>query len=89
MNFEATLEQVLTEEYLSIGAIGSQAIASMWDDFANDRFDFAELGAEENEIVATLQKLTSWVIDNGYLHFMNTPGGWVMLADYETVIGLT
>jgi hypothetical protein len=80
-----TLDEVLADNYLGIGAIGSHVIASAWDDFANDRHDLEALDTTEGELVGALMRLTASIVDGGYLHSMRTPMGWVLLADYDTV----
>lgn len=82
---ETSLDEVLAENYLGIGAIGSHVIASAWDDFANDRYDLDELETTESELVSALMRLTTDIVAGGYLHSMRTPIGWVLLADYDTV----
>lgn len=80
-----SLDEVLAENYLGIGAIGSHVIASAWDDYANDRHDMEALDTTDSELVSALMRLTNDIVANGYLHSMRTPYGWVLLADYDTV----
>lgn len=81
-----SLDEVLAENYLGIGAIGSHVIASAWDDYANDRLDLEDLQTTDHELVDALQRLTNDIVSGGHLHSMRTPIGWVLLADYESVI---
>jgi hypothetical protein len=78
-----SLDEILAENYLGIGAIGSHVIASAWDDYANDRFDLTDLSTTDSELVSALTRLTTSIIEGGYLHSMRTPIGWVQLADYD------
>jgi len=68
---DVSLSEVLAENYLSIGATGLGAIASMWDDLLNDRFDaewLGEMGITYTELVAELLSITTDIVCNAKLH---------------------
>lgn len=72
--FQPTLYDFFAEHYCSIGATGSGAIQSMWDDYAEGRLSDAEWLSEmettDSEVADTLAELTADVISSGYLHRM-------------------
>lgn len=78
------LSEILTENYLSLGVVGRDAISSMWDDFAQGRLTddpewLDELKTDETQIVAELLKLTQDIIKNELLHKMlNADGKWII-----------
>lgn len=70
---DVSLSEVLAENYLSIGATGLSAIASMWDDLLNDRFDkewLDEMNTTYTQLVAELLSITTDIISNAKLHTM-------------------
>lgn len=73
-----SLHSVLADDYLGIGAIGKDAIAALWGDFAAGRQDdyIAEQGLTEVEWVGALLRITNDIIREGRLHHIRTPQGW-------------
>jgi hypothetical protein len=75
------IDVVMRQEYLGIGAIGKFAIASMWDDFVDNRFKDGILQDQEvtiPEIGLCLCRLTEEIIRFGRLEqIMNCDGQWV------------
>ena len=70
---DVSLSEVLAENYLSIGATGLSAIASMWDDLLNDRFDkewLDEMDTTYTQLVAELLSITTDIVSNAKLHTM-------------------
>lgn len=70
---DVSLSEVLAENYLSIGATGLSAIASMWDDLLNDRFDkewLDEMNTTYTQLVAELLSITTDIVSNAKLHTM-------------------
>jgi len=67
---DVSLSEILAENYLSIGATGKGAIASMWDDLAQDRFDqewLDEMGTTRTQLIAELLSITTDIISNAKL----------------------
>ena len=70
---DVSLSEVLAENYLSIGATGLSAIASMWDDLLNERFDkdwLDEMNTTYTQLVAELLSITTDIVSNAKLHTM-------------------
>ena len=70
---DVSLSEVLAENYLSIGATGLSAIASMWDDLLNDRFDkewLDEMNTTYTQLVAELLSITTDIVSNSKLNTM-------------------
>lgn len=77
----ATVQQLLKEEYLGIGAIGAGAIVSMWSDFheALQTEWSLENGVSEEQLALELAELTLAIVRDGNARKMNTPDGWVVV----------
>jgi len=75
-----SLDEILAENYLGLGAIGRDAILSIWDDFVNKRHEtddwMGEQGITERDLAQALMRLTADIIDGGYLDKIRTPNGW-------------
>ena len=86
MLLKESLGEVLAENYLGIGAIGSEVIESVIDDLSHNRFDkewITEIGTTRDELSRELSSLIRVIIDGGYLNSMHTPYGWIKLADFD------
>ncbi len=80
------LSEVLAENYLGIGAIGSEVIASVIDDLTHERFDnewITEMDSTRSELAQALTSIVIDIVKGGYLHSMRTPDGWIKLADFD------
>ena len=69
------IAEILTEQYFSIGATPARAIATMWDDLAEKRFDdnLTEWGIDEAELVANILAFSKIVAEAGALHQLIAP----------------
>ncbi len=76
-----SVQQILKEEYLGIGAIGADAIVSMWSDFSEAlQTEWSlENGVTEEELALKLAELTLAIVRDGKVRKMNTPIGWVVV----------
>jgi hypothetical protein len=81
---DKTLDNILAENYLGLGAIGSHAIMSIWDDFTNKAHEtddwITEQGISERDLAHALIRLTAFIIDSDLLDKMNTPDGWMPVS---------
>lgn len=75
------IENILRDEYLGIGAIGKFAIVSMWDDFANNRYQdgiLEDQATDVFEIGLILCRLTEEIVASGKCEQMiDGRGQWV------------
>lgn len=91
MLLEDSLSEVLAENYLGIGAIGMEIVASVIDDLTHNRYDDEWIEAMEitrDDLSRELFSLVRGIIEGGYLNSMRTPNGWVgmhriKLADHD------
>lgn len=91
MLLEDSLSEVLAENYLGIGAIGMEIVASVIDDLTHNRYDdewIEEMGITRDDLSRELFSLVRGIIEGGYLNSMRTPDGWVelhriKLADHD------
>lgn len=76
-----SLDEILAENYLGLGAVGRDTIFAMWDDFMNKRHEtddwMTEQGITERDLAHALIRLTADIIDGGYLDMVRTPEGWM------------
>ena len=70
-----SIAEILAEQYFSIGVTPAKAIATMWDDLAEKRFDdnLAEWGIDEAELVAHILAFSRIIAEAGALHQERTP----------------
>jgi len=89
MNNDPTLEEVLSNNYLHLGAVGYQIIATMWSDYAEGRLDEEWMEATDTnhkEVTEVLLAITKDIINNGYVYKMrNHKRQWVELEPEELV----
>lgn len=73
-----SLDEILAEEFLGLGAIGKYAIHAMWEAYADGDFAdwLADTGTSQEELRRAMLSLTIAVVSGDHLDDIRTLDGW-------------
>lgn len=73
-----SLDEILAEEFLGLGAIGKLALHAMWQAYVDGDFDewLADTETSQDELRAAMLSLTIAVIKGDHLDDIRTLDGW-------------
>jgi hypothetical protein len=76
---DASLDEVLADNYVGIGELhGRDIIINAWSDYLHGRVEYADLDVTEEEFVRGLIRLTTDIVEGGYLNAYRTAGEWLL-----------
>jgi hypothetical protein len=74
-----SLDEVIADNYIGIGELyGRDIIVNAWSDYLSGRVEFADLDVTEAEYVRGLIRLTTDIVEGGYLNAYRTAGEWLL-----------